>query len=114
MPTGLNHITLLLPAGLTPERYHALAGSLVDAFGVRPHTEATFRSAGRPYLILSEIERAPSKDAVILNDATWTLSMPVPAGTDLDALTAAARQLPGGAGIEIEAAGEYRTSTPET
>ncbi len=112
MPTSPNHITLLLPDGLTPEGYHALTKGLVDGFAMRSH--ATSHPADRGYLVLSEMNEAPSENAAVLNDSTWTLSMPVPAGTNLKALAAAAKRLSGGSDIEIEIANQYRTSTSET
>jgi hypothetical protein len=60
------------------------------------------------------MDQAPSADVPILNDSTWTLSMPVPEVTDLKALAAAAERLPGGAGVKIEATTKYRASDDET
>ncbi|MGO7050134.1 hypothetical protein ACC697_34605 [Rhizobium ruizarguesonis] len=113
MQADPDYITFLFPDGLTPARYHELAKCLVDNFAIHPRTKVTSVSAGRSYVVLSELDEAPPTDVPVLNDSTWTLSVPVPAGTDIDKLAAAAKSLPDGGDIKIEASGQYRTSNHE-
>lgn len=114
MPGEPNNVTFLLPIGLEPRQYHDLARAVIDHLAWHSQAkEAAYRS-GRGYLALSELTQAPPEDVPILNDSTWTLSMPVPDGTDLPALARAVKRLPGGADIEIEQAAQYRTSNRET
>ena len=104
MPTKPLSVNLLLPEGLTPDRYHALAARLVGKL-------APGAKAGKGYLALSELEGAPPAHMPILNDSTWTLTLPTPAGADLDAMSASARSLPDGEGVEVEAGPDYRASS---
>lgn len=111
MPTDTRQVTLLLPAGLSPDRYHALTRRLVHGFSPRPSAEAApAAGTSQDYLVLSQAPCSAPADMPVLNDSTWTLSMPVPADTDLDALAAAAKRLPDGGGIQVEAPARYRTS----
>ncbi|ANL49738.1 hypothetical protein AMC87_PC00035 (plasmid) [Rhizobium phaseoli] len=114
MQADPNYITFVFPDGLTPTRYHDLAKSLVDNFAIHPRAKVASISAGRSYVVLSEMDEAPAIDVPVLNDSTWTLTLPVPAGTDIEKLAAAAKRLPDGGDVKIEATSQYRTSTRET
>ena len=114
MQADPNYVTFLFPDGLTPAQYHDLAKCLVDNFAIHPRTKVASITAGRSYVVLSEMNEAPATDVPVLNDSTWTLSLPVPADTDIDKLTAAAKSLPDGRDIKIEATGQYRASNHET
>jgi hypothetical protein len=112
--SGRNNVTFLLPIGLEPRQYHDLVRALVDTMARHLQASEAVSKSGPSYLTLSELTKAPQEGVPVLNDSTWTLSMPVPDGTDLQMLAAAVKDLPGGADIEIESAARYRTSTPET
>jgi hypothetical protein len=103
-------ITLLLPEGLSPERYHALAQRLVEKMaGSTPTTsKVTEPKHGRSFVLLSEIKGAPPEMAAVLNDSTWTLTMPVSADLGADALTASAQSVPGGTEVKVEIPPDYR------
>lgn len=113
MQSGRTNVTFLLPSGLEPRQYQDLARALVDH--VARHSPVSEAASGTSdgYVKLSELNQAPPEDVPILNDSTWTLSISVPDGTDVQKLVAEAKRLPDGGGIEIEAAAQYRTSNPE-
>lgn len=110
MTGGFRMVTLILPEGLSPERYHALAQRLVERLA--GSTPARFKVVepkhSRSFVLLSEIEGAPPEMAAVLNDSTWTLTMPVSADLDVDALTASAQSVAGGTEVEVEIPPDYR------
>jgi len=116
MPTKFRSITLLLPPGLTPGRYHALAQGLVSKLAAGPGVAKAQDQTGmtRPYQVLSELDHAPLEHMPILNDSTWTLTLPVPAEVDLKAVSATAKSLTDGEGVQVEAAADYRTTRDGT
>jgi hypothetical protein len=103
-------INLLLPEGLSPDQYHALAERLVAKLAgpARGRSKATETRSGRSFVLLSEIEGAPPEMAAVLNDSTWTLTMPVSAELDAGELTASARSVTGGKEVKLEFPPDYR------
>ncbi|MER9006357.1 hypothetical protein NKI15_22285 [Mesorhizobium sp. M0862] len=112
MPKKFRSITLLLPPGLTPGRYHALAeglvGKLVNDPGIANAQEQM--GTARSYQVLSELDHAPLEHVPVLNDSTWTLTLPVPADADLKDVSSTAKSLTDGEGVEVETAAAYRTT----
>jgi hypothetical protein len=114
MPAEPRSVNILLPQGLTSARYHALAQQLVARLAPqRPGSGSARPRAARGYRALSELQGAPPEHMPILNDSTWTLTVPVPADADLQAISALARSLPDGEGITIESAPDYGASPGE-
>ena len=90
-------VNLLLPEGLSPERYHALAQKLVETLRADTKAAAAIRAApsGKPYVTLSELGDAPPPENVpVLNDWIWVLTVPVPAEISLQAIRAAVGRVP--------------------
>lgn len=109
MPKEFRMITLILPEGLSPDRYHALAQRLVEKLAVStPRSKVAEPEHSGSFVLLSEIEGAPPKLAAVLNDSTWTLTMPVSADLGTDALTASAQTVAGGTDIRVEIPPDYR------
>ncbi|PDT33181.1 hypothetical protein CO656_28750 [Sinorhizobium sp. FG01] len=110
MTGGFRMITLILPEGLSPERYHALAQRLVERLARRTPAKSKVAEPkhSRSFVVLSEIEGAPPEMAAVLNDSTWTLTMPVSADLGTDALTASAQSVAGGTEVKVEIPPDYR------
>ncbi|PLU07696.1 hypothetical protein BMJ34_04155 [Sinorhizobium medicae] len=101
-------ITLILPEGLSPERYHALAQRLVGKLGGSTLARAAESKGSRSFVLLSEIEGASPEMAAVLNDSTWTLTLPVSANLGADKLTASAQSVAGGREVHVEIPPNYR------
>lgn len=110
-------VNLLLPEGLSPDRYHALARKLVDALGRLESTPDTAEAAtsrrsvaSSGYVTLSKLSSAPPENTPVLNDSTWVLTVPAPAEGGAQAVDAMIRGIPEALGVKVEYSPRHRIS----
>ena len=78
-------INIELPKGLSEETYHSLSRKLVGE-----------------YATLSQLEGALPENAAVLNDSTWTLTIPAGLGHSVSAMKSRLRSIPEAAGAQVE------------
>jgi hypothetical protein len=98
-------VNFLLPEGLSPDRYHALARKLVSALRRKSTKAGTTQTAqggaaSPDYVSLSTLSDAPPENVPILNDYTWVLT--VPALASVQQAEALIREIPEAADVKVE------------
>ena len=89
-------VNLLLPEGRDPDFYHRLSRQLVG-----------------DYVTLSDLQSLPPAQTPLLNDSTWTLSVPTAAGRSMADLERKLESLPDARGTRIERPARYGISKEE-